>query len=228
MRNIAIIPARSGSKGLKDKNVKQLNGKPLMAYTIEAARNSKLFDEIFVSTDSYEYARIACEWGASVPFLRSYKLSTDTASSWDVVKEALVNYKEIGKEFDSICLLQPTSPLRKSEDIINGYKIFKNKKANAVVAVSEVNHSPLWCNTLPTDHSLENFLDQELINTPRQNLNTYYRINGSLYFVNTEYLLCSNNIYKEKCFAVLIPKERSIDIDDAFDFKIAEALINFN
>jgi CMP-N,N'-diacetyllegionaminic acid synthase len=223
--NIAIIPARSGSKGLKNKNIKLLNGKPLLAYTIEAARDSKLFDEIFVSTDSQEYAQIAKKWGASVPFLRTKELSTDIASSWDVVKETLFNYQQLGKEYDTVFLLQPTSPLRKSEDIINGYKIFKNKKALAVVSVCEVDHSPLWCNKLPEDHSLENFLNQDLINSPRQNLQTYYRINGALYIVNREYLMSSDNIYNEKCYAIVMSKENSIDIDDAMDFIIAKSLI---
>jgi CMP-N,N'-diacetyllegionaminic acid synthase len=225
VRNIAIIPARSGSKGLLNKNIKLLNGKPLLAYTIEAARDSNLFDEIYVSTDSIEYAKIAHEWGANVPFLRNDKLSTDIASTWDVVKDAIIKYEEIGKEFDNIVLLQPTSPLRKSEDIINGFNTFKNKNANAVVAVCEVDHSPLWCNTLPEDNSLENFLNQDLINVPRQSLQTYYRINGALYIVNRDYLLSTDNIYTEKCYAVLMPKERSIDIDDVSDFKVAEALI---
>lgn len=225
MRNIAVIPARSGSKGLKDKNIKLLQGKPLIAYTIEAAKNANLFDEIFVSTDSLEYAQIAREWGASVPFLRSDELSSDTASSVDVVKDAIINYQKIGEIFDTVALLQPTSPLRKPEDIINGYEIFEKNNAQAVVAVCEVDHSPLWCNTLPGDHSLENFLRQDLINVPRQSLPTYYRINGALYLINKDYLMSTNNIYSGKCYAVIMPKENSIDIDDAIDFKIAEAFI---
>lgn len=224
MRNIAIIPARSGSKGLKDKNIKPLNGKPLIAYTIEAARNSNLFDEIFVSTDSSEYARIAREFGASVPFLRSGELSSDTASSWDVVRDALLNFMKIGKEFDTVALLQPTSPLRKSKDIINGYDMMQEKKAKAIVSVCEVDHSPLWCNTLPEDNSLGNFLNQDLINVPRQSLPTYYRVNGALYIVNREYLMSTDNIYNESCYAVVMSKENSIDIDDIIDFKISEVL----
>ena len=226
MRNIAIIPARSGSKGLKDKNIKPLNGKPLIAYTIEAAKRSNLFDEIFVSTDSNEYARIAKDYGASVPFLRSNELSSDTTSSWDVVRDAILNYKKIGKEFDTVALLQPTSPLRKSEDIINGYNIMQKKDAKAIVSVCEVDHSPLWCNTLPEDNSLENFLNQDFINAPRQSLPTYYRINGAIYIVNCKYLMSTDNIYNKSCYAVVMPKEISIDIDDAIDFKIAEALIS--
>ncbi|WP_273130292.1 acylneuraminate cytidylyltransferase family protein [Bacillus weihaiensis] len=226
MSNLAIIPARSGSKGLKDKNIKLLNGKPLMAYTIEAASQSNVFDEIIVSTDSEEYAQIAREWGASVPFLRNVELSSDTASSWDVVKDAIIYYQSIGKEFDSVALLQPTSPLRKAEDIINGYDMLLSKKANAIVAVCEVDHSPLWCNMLPENHSLDNFLNQDLLKTPRQSLPKYYRINGAIYIVNREYLMSNDYIYDENCFAVIMSKENSVDIDDEIDFKVAEALIS--
>lgn len=225
MKNLAIIPARSGSKGLKDKNIKLLNEKPLLAYTIEAAKSSGLFNEIFVSTDSEKYAKLAREWGASVPFLRSDELSTDTASSWDVVKDAIRRYQDIGKRFDTVTLLQPTSPLRTKEDILAGFNKMNEKNANAVVAVCEVDHSPLWSNTLPEDFSLTNFLSLDLINTPRQSLPIYYRINGALYIVKTEYLMSTNNIYADKSFAVIMSKEHSIDIDDVMDFIIAEALV---
>jgi len=225
LRNIAIIPARSGSKGLKDKNIKLLNGKPLMAYTIEAAQKSNLFDEVFVSTDSEEYARIARSFGASVPFLRNKDLSSDTASSWDVVKDSLSNYKKVGKEFDTVALLQPTSPLRKSDDIINAYDKMKIENANAIVSVCEVDHSPLWCNTLPGNSSLKDFINQDLIKKPRQGLETYYRINGAIYIVKTDYLISTENIYGNNCYATIMPKENSVDIDDLVDFRIAEALM---
>ena len=113
MKNIAIIPARSGSKGVIDKNIRDLHGKPLMAYTIEAALGSGVFDEVMVSTDSEKYAQIAREWGAAVPFLRSERTSTDSASSWDMVDEVLGEYEKRGRIFDTFCLLQPTSPLRR-------------------------------------------------------------------------------------------------------------------
>lgn len=225
MKNLAIIPARSGSKGLKDKNIRLLNGKPLLAYTIEAAKESGLFEEIFVSTDSEKYAEIAREWGASVPFLRSDELSTDTASSWDVVKDAIKRYQDMGKEFDTVALLQPTSPLRTAEDIIAGYNKMKERDANAVVAVCEVDHSPLWSNTLPKDSSLTNFINEDLATTPRQCLPTYYRINGALYIVKAEYLMSTDNIYADKSYAIVMTKEHSIDIDDKMDFIVAEALI---
>ena len=115
MKAIAIIPARSGSKGLKDKNIKLLNGKPLIYYTIKAALDSNCFDEVYVSTDSEKYRDIAIECGASVPFLRNTENAGDKSSSWDVVRECLAKYKEIGKDFDCFMLLQPTSPLKQSK-----------------------------------------------------------------------------------------------------------------
>lgn len=225
VKNLAIIPARSGSKGLKDKNIKLLNGKPLLAYSIEAAKKSGLFHEIFVSTDSESYAEIAREWGASVPFLRSEELATDTASSWDVVKAAIKQYQAIGKKFDTVALLQPTSPLRTAEDITAGYVMMEEKAANAVVALCEVDHSPLWCNTLPEDLSLTDFINGDLVNTPRQKLPRYYRINGALYIVKTEYLLGSGNLYSDKSFAIIMDKEHSVDIDDEMDFIIADSFM---
>lgn len=226
MKNLAIIPARSGSKGLKDKNIKLLNGKPLLAYSIEAAKESGIFNEIMVSTDSEEYADIAEKWGASIPFLRNDELSNDTASSWDVVKDVVRRYKELGTEFDTVTLLQPTSPLRTSDDIVNGYEVMVEKAANFVVGVCEMDHSPLWANTLPEDHSMENFIRPELVKMPRQSIPTYYRINGALYIVKIDYLMKSRNIYEEKSFATVMRKQNSVDIDDQMDFTIAEVTMS--
>lgn len=226
MKNLAIIPARSGSKGLKDKNIKLLNGKPLISYTIEAAINSKMFDEVMVSTDSEEYADIAKKYGAKVPFMRSSELSNDTASSWDVVRDVLNKYKEAGKEFYTGALLQPTSPLRTAEDIIDGYKVMNNKSANSVIGVCEVDHSPLWMNTLPKDNSMKDFINPKFVGLPRQKLDKYYRINGALYVIKTDFLLNTENIYKEKSYALIMDNEKSIDIDSEIDFKIAEILLS--
>ena len=161
MKNIAIIPARSGSKGVKDKNIGDLCGKPLIAYTIEAAINSGEFYEVMVSTDSEKYAEIAKQYGANVPFLRSAVTSSDTASSWDMVEEVLKKYAEIGASFDTFCLLQPTSPLRTAEDIKNAYAIFREKADFAVVSVCEAEHSPLWCGHLPESGEFIGFIDQD-------------------------------------------------------------------
>lgn len=225
MKNLAIIPARSGSKALKDKNIKLLNGKPLMAYTIEAAIQSKMFDEVMVSTDSIEYADIAKKYGAKVPFMRNSELSNDTASSWDVVRYVLNKYKEAGKEFDTVALLQPTSPLRTGKDIIEGYKVMNDKSANAAVGVCEVDHSPLWMNTLPEDNAMVNFINPKVVGLPRQELEKYYRINGALYIIRTGIINKIDNLYNDKCYALIMDKKRSIDIDDEYDFLLAEILL---
>lgn len=225
MKNLAIIPARSGSKGIPDKNIKKINGRPLIAYTIEAAVQSGLFTEVFVSTDSENYKSIAEGFGASIPFLRPIDLSGDESSSWDVVKEALQRYKEIGIQFDNVVLLQPTSPLRDSTDIQKAYHLFIDKNANMVTSVCEVEHSPLWSNTLDTDLCMYHFINRDLINNPRQKLDTYYRINGAIYIVKVEHLMNSKELYDQQSFAFVMSKEKSVDIDDMFDFKIAERLL---
>ncbi len=225
MNNIAIIPARSGSKGIKDKNVKNLNGKPLMAYTIDAAIKSGLFQEIMVSTDSEKYAEIAKAYGANVPFLRSQVTATDTASSWDMVDEVLEGYQHIGKDFDSFCLLQPTSPLRTADDIINAYAIFYEKAEFAVVSVCEAEHSPLWTGHLPKGGEFVDFIRHEAMGQ-RQAMGCFYRINGAIYIVDCEHFKNDRFLYQKGSYAYIMPQIRSVDIDTELDFKLAELILN--
>lgn len=224
MKNLAIIPARSGSKGLPDKNIKLLEGKPLIAHSIDQAVRSDIFDEIMVSTDSDIYADIAVKFGASVPFLRSPETSGDTAGSWDVVREVIDNYKKMNRHFDTFCLLQPTSPLRTAEDIINAYELYKEKATVAVISVCKMEHSPLWCNTLPQNGSLSEFkrISSDL---RRQEIETYYRLNGAIYIASIDQFLLDDNLYREGSFAYIMPRDRSVDIDTEEDFKYAEFLI---
>lgn len=225
MRNIAIIPARSGSKGLPDKNIKALCGKPMLAYSVEAAIESGCFDEIHVSTDSQRYADIARQWGASVPFLRSEEASSDTASSYQMIVEVLERYAQQGKEFDTFTLLQPTSPLRTSKDIRNAYALYEEKRAKSVVAICKMEHSPLWSNVLPDDLSLDSFIRPEAVNHGRQRFREYYRINGAIYISDAKNYVRMETFYGADSYAYVMPKERSVDIDDRMDFLIAETLI---
>lgn len=225
MKNLAVVPARSGSKGLRDKNIKEINGKPLLAYSIQAAIESKLFDTIYVSTDSQNYARAAMEYGGEVPFLRPDELASDTASSWDAVCCALKQYQEIGKTFDTVTILQPTSPLRNKEDIQGGFQLFQEKKAKAVVSVSEVEHSPLWSNTLPESKRMDSFIKPEA-DKRRQDLEIYYRINGALYIVDVNKILQTDQIYDQDCYAYIMKQEHSIDIDTELDFEIAKMMLS--
>ncbi len=223
MKNIAIIPARSGSKGLPDKNIKDLCGKPLMAYTIEAAIKSECFETVMVSTDSEKYAEIARKYGAEVPFLRSADNSSDAASSWDMVDEVLGEYRRIGKEFGSFCLLQPTSPLRTSEDIKNAYQLYEEQANFAVVSVCEAEHSPLWCGQLPANREFVNFVDVENMKR-RQDAGKFYRLNGAIYIVDISKFKTDRFLYHEGSFAYVMPQERSVDIDTEMDFIYADLL----
>ena len=224
MKNIAIIPARSGSKGLPDKNIKELNGKPLMAYTIEAAINSECFDEIMVSTDSEKYADIARKYGAKVPFLRSEQTSSDEASSWDTVDEVLSEYSKLGKKYDTFCLLQPTSPLRTYEDIKEAYALYNEKASFAVVSVCETEHSPLLCGQLPENSEFIDFINNDSMKR-RQDAGTYYRLNGAIYIVNINIFKEDRFLYKKGSFAYIMPQNRSIDIDSEMDFRIAGIML---
>ncbi len=223
---IAVIPARSGSKGLLHKNIRILGGKPLIAHSIIQAQETGIVDEIFLSTDSQEYADIAVKYGANVPFLRSEELASDSASTWACVREALDRYHTLGKEYDIVLLLQPTSPLRTARDIIGAIKQMALSNADAVVSVCEADHSPLWYNTLPENKSLTGFVRPEIMAKTRQELPAYYRINGAIYAVSTSYFSKTQNIYDGNSFAYIMPKERSLDIDTQFDFSFAEYLLS--
>lgn len=221
MGNIAIITARSGSKGLPDKNIKELCGKPLIAYSIGCALESGQFDKVFVSTDSEKYAEIAARFGSDASFLRSAETSGDMAGSWDVVREVIDRFEKRGEFFDRIMLLQPTSPLRTAADIRNSFALMEEKDANSVVSVCEMEHSPLWSNTLGEDLCMDDFRRENYCDIRRQDLPTYYRLNGAIFLVKREELE-QRQMLRHKSYAYVMPMERSIDIDTEIDFKIAE------
>lgn len=224
MNNIAVIPARSGSKGVKDKNIRDLCGKPLIAYTIEAAIKSGEFVEVMVSTDSEKYAKIAKQYGAEVPFLRSAVTASDTASSWDMVEEVLNCYRKQGKEFDTFCLLQPTSPLRTADDICKAYSLYYDRAEFAVVSVCEAEHSPLWCGHLPDSQEFSNFISKAA-QKRRQDAGMFYRLNGAIYIVNIERFKEEKNLYQKGSFAYIMSQDRSVDIDTELDFKFASVIL---
>ena len=226
MKNLAIVTARSGSKGLPHKNIKPLDGIPLLAYSIIAAKESGCYDKIVVSTDSEEYARIAREWGAEVPFFRSEENSSDKASSWDTCREVIEGYKALGEEFDTFTLLQPTSPLRNGEDIKKAFRIMEEKNADFVVSVSKATHNPKLCNQLPDSMSLDGFIMRQN-NTRRQAIGDFYMLNGALYIVKIDKLPDDNHIYIENSFAYVMPEERCLDIDTELDFVIAETVLKY-
>lgn len=225
----ALIPARGGSKRLPRKNVKLLCGKPLIGWTIAAAMKSKYIDSVVVSTDDLEIKKVSEKFGAEVPFIRPDILSSDTASSFEVIKHAIECLK-IEDSKHLVVLLQPTSPLRTTAEIDNALEFFLEKNAKGVVSISETEHSPMWSNTLPENCCMSDFIRPDILGKRSQDLPKYYRLNGSIYIYKTKDLLEENKIFFNKyVFGFEVPKESSIDIDTEFDFITAENLLmNFS
>lgn len=225
---IAVIPARGGSKRLPRKNILPLRGKPLIVWTIESALRSSYVDKVCLSTDSPEIASIGSDAGASVPFLRPAEFSGDAADSAGVLLHALDYYRAEGKNYDYAVLLQPTTPLRSAADIDASIELCLEKKAESVTSLCETDHSPLWENTLPADNSMMEF-DRDIYSTMRsQDLPKYYRYNGAIYVVATEAFRATRDfVSKKSSFAYIMPRERSVDIDEAVDFVVAEAIMSW-
>ncbi|WP_045440139.1 acylneuraminate cytidylyltransferase family protein [Citrobacter sp. S-77] len=223
--NVAIIPARAGSKRLPGKNIKLLAGKPLIVWTIEAAITSNLFDVILVTTDSEEIANIARAAGASVPFLRPSELSTDTSSTNEVISHAVDWIEQNVGTVSCVTLLQPTSPLRTADDIAQAMNMYDTKQASAIVSVCQTEHPIQFCNTLPIDLSMAGFIKTQ-DNKRSQELEPSWRLNGAIYIFDRKYVSNLTNLYEQNTFAYIMKRENSIDIDQELDFILAEIILS--
>jgi pseudaminic acid cytidylyltransferase len=222
---IAIVTARGGSKGLPRKNVLPFCGKPLIAHSIEAAKNSSAIDRIIVSTDDEEIADISREFGAEVPFMRPAELASDTAGSREVILHALSFLKKQRTPVEDFCLLQPTSPLRTSADIDGALKIFLEKRADSVLSVTPYDHPVQWAVEMLDNGIL---LPREKEKTGRrQDMAEYYRPNGAVYMFRTEFFKNSAGYFGANSYGYIMPPERSIDIDTQLDFVVAETIANY-
>mgnify|MGYP001180350079 CR=1 FL=1 len=226
-RVLAYIPARSGSKGIIDKNIADVCGKPLIAYSIESTKKSKYVDKIIVSTDSEKYAEICKRHGAEVPFIRPAELAGDQSKEIDVVLHVLDWCNQNNLDFDIIIKLQPTSPLRLAEDIDKAIEMLENKCADAITSVSEVDVHPWWTNQLPENLSMKNFIKPEAIKN-RQELPNYYQLNGVLFAAKRKHLLEKRSWFAENSFATIIPAERSIDIDNPIQLELVRIMVRKN
>ena len=224
---LGLIPARGGNKGLPGKNIKPLLGKPLIAWTIEQSLESKYLDRVIVSTEDKEIAEVSKKYGAEVPFMRPRELATDEAKGIDVILHAIdwLNENDKQKQYNLIMLLQPTSPLRATEDIDKAIEFLFLKEAKAIVSVCEVDHHPLWANTLPEDGCMKDFIRKEIMNKNRQELPVFYRLNGAIYLAYCDYIKNQKKFFGEETFAYIMPKNRSVDIDSNLDFKLAGLLM---
>jgi CMP-N-acetylneuraminic acid synthetase len=219
MKILALIPARGGSKGIHRKNIRLFDGKPLIAWSIEAAKKSPSVAAVVVSTEDEEIADVARDFGADIPFIRPKHLSEDATSGMDPVFHAL----GILKGFDFVLLLQPTSPLRTAQDIEDIVKFRERLGVPAAVSVSECKLHPSCVYGITRDERFE-LLSGQPFNRPRQVLPPVYIPNGALYLAECAWLEKKRSFVSEETGAFVMPPERSIDIDTEFDWNIAEFL----
>lgn len=223
-RSLAIIPARGGSKRIKNKNTIMLGDKPLITWTIEAALKAKAINHVVVSTDCESIADVARSAGADVPFMRPETLGSDESTTTDVLLHAIAT---LGAEnYDTLTLLQPTSPFRSADDIDNAFTLFEEKDADGIISIMKAKHHPLWSNTLPPDWSMESFIPKEYLNKRSQDLPQFYSLNGAIFIYKLKAFIAHHGIfYSDKIYGFEMSETSSIDIDDKFDFWAAEAIL---
>jgi len=223
MRILGVIPSRGGSKTVLKKNIKPLLGKPLVAYTIIEANKSKLLTRTIVSSDSREIIEIAKLYGADVPFIRPKELATDLALAIDVIKHATLEVeKQEGKKYDYIVMLQPTTPLRKTEDIDNAIKKLIETKADSVISVVNVGPMhPMRMKRIVNDR-LVDYTTEKVENMPKELLPPIYIRNGAIYAVKRDILINKRSFKGNECRPYIMAKECSINIDDKIDFQLVE------
>lgn len=220
MKTIAIIPARGGSKRIPKKNIKSFLGKPIISYPIEAALKSKLFNEIMVSTDDEEIAEISKMLGASVPFLRSKKNSDDFATTVDVLLEVIEEYKKLGKVFDYVCCIYPTTPFISPEKLNHSFKILIEKKAKSLIPIVRFSY-PIQRALRIENDSLQ-YIYPENGTKRSQDLELTYHDAGQFYWIKTDVLVNQSSMVTDNSIAYEISELEVQDIDSETDWKIAE------
>lgn len=231
MKNVlCTICARAGSKGVKNKNIKPLLNKPLIAYTIEQAIESNLFDHIVISTDSDEIARISLEYNAEVFFKRDAKMASDKAGKVEVIRDAFIRSEEYyGKKYDYLVDLDATAPLRNVQDILNAYRQFLEEDNDNLITAMPSRRSPYF-NLIEQDKEGKVYLSKKLENSilRRQDAPKSYDMNASIYIWKRDVILTENTVFLEKTGLYVMPEERSIDIDSELDFKFVEFIMRGN
>jgi len=218
---LAVITARGGSKRIPGKNIKSFVGKPLIAYSIEAALKSHLFDEVMVSTDSEEIADHALNAGAKVPFFRSPKNSDDFSGTVDTLLEVFESYENLGRTFDIFCCIYPTAPFLNSRKLEESYKLFTEKSGDFCISVTEYPY-PVQRRLTLTESGEIHFSCPEFLQKRSQDLEKCFHDVGQFYWGRTESLKEKKNLFAEKCLAYVIPSLETQDIDNLEDWDVAE------
>ena len=226
---VGLVTARGGSKSIPGKNVKPLAGKPLIAWTIEAALQSRGLNRVIVSTDDNEIAEVARGWGAEVPFMRPSELAQDDSPHIDAVEHAIHWLAAHGNSRpDYVMTLQPTSPLRTAVDIDAAIQIAEDTDATAVASVCETSHHPYLAKRILPDRTLVDFVSSDIAYLRRQALPPAYVLNGAIYLNRRESLLHDRTFLAKGTYAYIMPPERSLDIDSELDFRFAEFTLGYS
>lgn len=221
---LAVIPARFGSKRIRNKNIRPFHGKPIVAYTIEAALKSELFDRVVVSTDNQAVAEIALEYGAEVPFLRASNLSDDFTPVSDVTRDALFRLDKRGDNYTHVAQLLPNCPLRTDSDIVKSYKAFVNADAEAMISVVRFGWlNPWWAMKLGTNLNLEPLFSTET-KSRSQDLDPLFCPTGAIWWIKSSVLVSANTFYVPGAIGWEMPWYRGIDIDDEDDWQLAKVI----
>jgi N-acylneuraminate cytidylyltransferase len=221
---LAITPARGGSKGIPRKNITQVGGKPLIAWTIEEAKKSRYIDRLILSSEDDETIEVAKTWGCEVPFKRPIELAQDDTPGIDPVLHAL----ETLPIYDYVILLQPTSPLRNRDDIDSSLERCLSANANACVSVTEVAENPYWMYTIAEDGAMHQLMQTDNVFSRRQDLPKVYKLNGAVYVAKCEWLTRSRSFVSSETIAYVMPSHRSLDIDNELDMSILGMIIRKN
>ena len=220
MSSVAIITARGGSKRIPHKNIKPFLGKPIIAYSIEAAKAAGCFDEVMVSTDDEEIAEIARNYGAVVPFMRSVENSDDFSTTRDVVREVLKQYKEVGREFDYACCIYPTAPFITAERLKESMQLLEEKQADSVLPVVRFSFPPQRCVVLEDGRAVFKWPEHML--TRSQDLEPFYHDCGQYYCLNTKAFGEQEVLFMKNTYPVILDEMEVQDIDNETDWKLAE------
>lgn len=221
MSTIAIITARGGSKRIPRKNIKEFMGKPMLAYAIEACISSNIFDEIIVSTDDKEIAEIAQKYGASVPFMRSEKTSNDMASTYDVLKEVILEYKKLDKNYDNLCCVYPCVPFLKNETLKNAHKTFTENDCDTLLPVVKFSF-PIQRAFKVSKNGYLKYREPKNASKRSQDLEPMFHDVGMFYFLKTETMLKNKVLIGNKTMFIEMDESQVQDIDNDSDWKMAE------
>lgn len=223
---LGIIPARGGSKSIPKKNIRQLAGKPLIAYSIETAKKCKMLNRTIVSTDDPEIAEVSKKYGGDVPFIRPKDLSMDDTPMVPVLKHAVSFIeKDADVNVDIVVLLDPTSPFRRVEDIENCIKKLEHSDTDSAVTVCEVEHNPYFVMMEMKGEKLVPLISSDKVITRRQDAPKVYRLNAAVYAIKRDILMNENKIITKNTEAVKMPEELSAHIDHEIDIQFAEFLL---